>query len=262
MGNCKGNSKSLTQERKKIALSTNWMKESGYLDRFIFSQKLDISNFEKLQFFFVCNCIDLELLRPHSKTPSYDRFFIEKFQEKLKRQYIFRGLPISKVSEFLQCIFSIDPANTMIADLRNYSELIKTGHISGEKPHFGRQNISSNFLNTKGISAMYNALYTLQSEFPDIVYCPVLPRIVQILLWFIPSNKVVIIMRILINETLSSEKNAKIFVYTSSNKIKILIKLALEQMKGNYNKKAYKKLAVQTINEFLIGVIQHEVWDK
>ncbi|OMJ95687.1 hypothetical protein SteCoe_939 [Stentor coeruleus] len=258
MGNCKGNSKSLTQERKNIALSSNWMKESGYLDRFIFSQKLDINNFEKLQFFLVCNCIDLELLRPHSKTPSYDRFFIEKFQEKLKRQYLHRGLPISKVSEFLQCIFSIDPANTMIADIRDYSELVKTGHLNEEKPHFGRQNISSNFLNTKGITAMYNALYTLHNEFPDIVYCPVLPRIVQVLLWFIPSNKAVIIMKLLINESLSSEKNAKIFVYTSSNKIKILLKLALEQMKGNYDKKAYKKLAMQTINEFLIGVIQHE----
>ena len=127
-----------------------------------------------------------------------------------------------------------------------------------EKPFFGRKEVSSNFLNTSGMTSMNHILCFVQAEFPNLAYCPLLPRVVQFFLWFVPEKIAKEMVIALLNENSSLKNKDKFFCCTPSQTKKIMKKV-LFYLKPPYNKKTVKSVVIEAINNMFSGILRNEV---
>jgi hypothetical protein len=127
------------------------------------------------------------------------------------------------------------------------------------KPYFGRKTLSSNYLNMKGIESMHFILYEIEKKYPSLNYCPILPRLVQFLLWFLPKNSALMIADYIVADTLSDNPKSKDYLFITPLRNKILIKCALFKIKDSTNAKPLKKIAGKVISEMFVGIVPCEV---
>lgn len=166
------------------------------------------------------------------------------------------------MADFLCCLFNIsaDPYKQFNFPSK---KVLEPYQIKGDKPYFGRKSVSSNFLTVQGLKTMEKILFFLQAKFSDISYCPMLPRIVQMLLWYVPEKIALKIVLNLIEETENpSSSDSKQFIITSPLKAKALIRKSLSQVKGEFHKRNARKIVGEAIDELLTTIVPAEVISK
>ena len=129
-----------------------------------------------------------------------------------------------------------------------------------DKPYFGRQSITTNCLSTYGFQIMEDCLRSLERRFPNMTYCPILPRLVQLLLWYVPRETAVGIVTVLINETLSpSNPSCKKFICDTPDKTRMVIKQALGPLGHLGHKRNAQKIVREVIENLFVDVVTTEV---
>ena len=135
--------------------------------------------------------------------------------------------------------------------------------------YFGRAKLSSNMLSTHGIESLNNILKNFKEDYPNMTYCPLLPRVAQFFLWFVPPNIASIMIDLLIKETLkedSSPKDARAskliptkFFSTNIQFSKSLVRMAMSTSKKDKKDKKVQKIISDMIEEMFVNSISVEV---
>lgn len=150
----------------------------------------------------------------------------------------------------------------------NHEENERMRNIS--ESYFGRNKVTSNFLNTLGVKSMNKILYSIREEFPNLQYCPILPRVVQFFLWYIPEKLTLKMTITLLEENFKLENASNFIRFSKSTGIKYfstnlkftknLEKIALTLSKQIANKKIAKTVIEELIDNMCISVIPVEVF--
>jgi hypothetical protein len=137
-----------------------------------------------------------------------------------------------------------------------------------DKSYFGKNKVTSNMLNMKGITSMNKILHLVRLEYPSLQYCPILPRVVQFFLWFVPEKVSLKMTTLLLDENLKTEsflnmKSSRVTTvkYFSTNlKLnKYLRNVALQKCRNFQDKKKCKFLLEELIDNMCVTVLPAEV---
>ena len=134
----------------------------------------------------------------------------------------------------------------------------------------GKAKISSNMLNTTGIKSMQNIISKIRDEFPDLKYSPILSRLVQFFLWYVPQEIASKMIIILINEDnnqgiedpkVNDSKQQIKFFSTNISHFKSLIKNSITFIvKDRIDKGRAKKFIGENIEDMFVSTIPAMVY--
>jgi hypothetical protein len=134
--------------------------------------------------------------------------------------------------------------------------------------NFSRKKVTSNFLSTSGIKSMKTILHFISKKFTSIKYCPILPKVVQLFLWYVPEKVCLKIVESLLEEHFKLEKdtgperNTKGTIKYFSTSLmyeKMLRKFALKGSKIGEDKHKVNALIEELIDNMCINVLPLEV---
>lgn len=140
-----------------------------------------------------------------------------------------------------------------------------------DKSYFGKNKVTSNMLNMKGIASMNKILHLIRIEYPNLQYCPILPRVIQFLLWFVPEKVSLKMATLLLDENLKlenlshqrSSKNTTIKYFSTNLKFnKYLKNLALQKCKTAQDRRQAKLIMEELIDNMCVTVLPTEVIDS
>ena len=201
MGSCSG--KKNSKEDVDEILDRQWMKDSGYIDKFVFDTSMNNSLYLETQLMLTRLSLRLDVEPTEEEVesvPCMNNFYISE-----NKSFILKGVPNSKMSKLLYKIFNMKyNLNSAFEDMHFTDE--ENEKLRGiDKSYFGKNKVTSNYLNTKGINAMSKILHRIREEFPNLQYCPILPRVVQLFLWYVPEKIVLKMVIALLDENSKSE---------------------------------------------------------
>lgn len=132
---------------------------------------------------------------------------------------------------------------------------------------FGRNKISNTLLNAIGTDSHTKILNKIKENYPHIDYNPILPRIVQLLLWYVPEKPAYEMLVILIEfhckneeENTIKPENADIVFFTTNIKtLKVLVDHPLTLLKIHNKRKLAKQIIKQMIIEMFVSIIPYHV---
>ena len=244
------------------------MKDSGCLDRFIFEKELNLSQYKILQNASVTSIknIVLDTGAPDNMA-AYNSEFMSTYKNDLKRYILFRGVPNYKMKDFLIALFNISKHEVV----KNKPNSLKSDVIDKAKNfenlYFGRIKITSNSLNSHGMDSLNKILMNIREQYANITYCPLLPRVIQFFLWYIPEKLTYVMINLLIKENFRSDSDAKDQTIAKSASVKYfsttmqfsdsLVRIGLSS-NAKRNKKA-KKIIAEMIDEMFVDIIPLEV---
>ena len=133
-----------------------------------------------------------------------------------------------------------------------------------------KEKLSSNLLNTTGIKSMQIVISNIREEFPDLKYCPILIRLVQFFLWYVPQELACKMIIILIKEDNSqvsedtkandSRSQVKLFS-TNISHFKSLIKNSITfAVKDRIDTGRAKKFIGENIEDMFVSIIPSMVF--
>lgn len=264
MGAC--TSKKLPKGDGEKAINRGWMKDSGYMDKFVYETKINQNSYLHIQTLLLLNCtrLDYGLDPTIEESCTINMFFITR-----NKKILIKGVPNYFCSDFLFCLFSMKKIEHSTSK-DNYFTDEENEKLKGiDKCLFGRNKITSNFLNTEGIKSMDKILYLLREEFPMLQYCPILPKVVQLFLWFVPEKIALKMAGALLNENSKSDtingyertsKSSGIKYFSTSIKMtKDLKNFARGVCKVIANKKTANSILEDLIDNMCLQVIPPEV---
>jgi hypothetical protein len=265
MGACV--SKKHSKDDVNLILDRQWMRDSRYIDKFVFDTSIKLEVYLKIQLMLTRISLRLDVdqtVEVEDQVPSLNVFFINSY-----RELILRGVPNSKMAQFLYKCFNMK-SNLYSATEDLHFTQEENEKLKGiDKSYFGRNKVTSNFLNTKGIAAMTKILYKVREEFPNLQYCPVLPRVVQLFLWYLPEKVVLKMIVALLHENSKSEaalglsrttKQTSVKYFSTHLKYsKTLKSHARSYSKSISNKKHANKIIEDLIDNMCVQVLPTEV---
>ena len=266
MGAC--TSKKLPKGHAERAMDRTWIKGSGYMDKFVYETKINQNSNLHLQQGLILNCARLDFILDSTieESCTLNMYFIQRY-----KRILMKGVPNCYYTDFLFCLFSMKKVEYSTKQNTNFVEEENEKLKGIDKCLFGRNKITSNFLNTQGIQSMDKILFLLREEFPLIQYCPILPRVVQLLLWFVPEKVALRMAGALLNENSKSdtingfERKSRVSVIkyfsTSIKTTKALKNTARGMCKVIADKKAANSVLEDLIDNMCVQVIPPEVND-
>lgn len=118
-------------------------------------------------------------------------------------------------------------------------------------------------LNTFGVASMQKILLKIHEEFSDLEYCPILPRVIQFFLWYVPEKVALKMVTLLIKKDISAEANLKVeegntvkFFSTSIISMKKLVKQGIPICKDVEEREKAKKIISELITEMFVNVLE------
>jgi hypothetical protein len=160
------------------------------------------------------------------------------------------------MSEFLYCI---------LGSTKEFNRN-KAKDLSNEPLNeFGRSGISSNMLNMDGMACLRRISGIIKSKYEDLNYCPLLPRIIQFFLWYVPEKSALNMALALLEQNFQEKdhedsKTLQKFFITEPRHLKFAIRLIKAQIKKPI--KITKNLIDELLNDIFITVVPFEVTYK
>ena len=164
-------------------------------------------------------------------------------------------------------LFNINKSSFETEEEKNIKiELDEMAKINNDR-YFGRTKVSTNMMNMAGIKALHKILELIKEEYPSLQFCPILPRVIQFFLWFVPEKPAFLMVKLLLEHSSregneeSKEKNNKTTVFFTKNikDHKKFIKIALKLSKNVKNPIKAKLIIEEMINDMLTCVVPLEV---
>ncbi|CAG9316964.1 unnamed protein product [Blepharisma stoltei] len=131
-----------------------------------------------------------------------------------------------------------------------------------DDPLFGRKDLLNCFLTYRGATACKSILYVIHKKTSDIEVCLILPRVTQILLWFMKEHETYQILQVLIAESRNKEKcqnysfHFPLTDFQHKKVVKKIFKRVKEKMgEIQINEKCVKKVIKDIAFNMLVGYI-------
>jgi hypothetical protein len=85
MGSCVSKSNSRRKTTIESAKTFEWTKNSGFIDKFTFIQKIDSKKYEEVQVYLLSNCYEFEFAKYTKQVIGYNHEFVDEFKKHLKK---------------------------------------------------------------------------------------------------------------------------------------------------------------------------------
>lgn len=246
------------------------MKEAKNIDKFVYENSNDPEKTLNLQLSYNKNINNLDFpqdfLLEEENILNHD--YIHTFKEVIIKYYLIRGIPNQKFSAFLFSLFKMRIVDYQTTESALFSEQENEQLKGIDKQFFGRNKVTSNMLNMKGATSMNKILHLIRQDYPNLQYCPILPRVVQFFLWYVPEKVALKMVNLLLEENLklenvsnirSTKANAIKYFSTNLKFNKYLKVSALERCRNVYNKKIIKGILEEMIDNMCVTVLPAEV---
>lgn len=264
MGSC--TSKKSSKGDTEKAIDRNWVKTSGCIDKFVFETTAKSNRYIKIQLLLLRNCyrLDYSLDPLLEESCSINASYLEN-----NKEIIIKGIPNYHFHQFLFCMFNMKIAEYSTNQDNFFSDEENEKLKGIDKSLFGRNKITSNFLNTKGMLSLDKILHCLREEFPLLQYCPILPRVVQMLLWYVPEKVALKMASAMldennksdtVNDMIRTSKAANIKYFSTNIKFtKGLKSFARKKCRIVADKKIANKILEDLIDNMCLQIIPVEV---
>lgn len=203
MGNCV-----CTYERHHLLESKKheyleWMDFTSNFDKVTFKKSIILTEFTSCQDIAFRSWESIHI--PYNETSPEDPWVINKELLLLYTRKLNKILPLNLFRTILRAIilFNSDAAHKEFKEsLARISPLINFKDLAPSmEPLFGRTNINNAFLTYEGVEACKRILYLIREKYDMIECCLILPRVAQILLWFLEDYEVYAVLCTLIQDS-------------------------------------------------------------
>lgn len=268
MGACV--SQKTSKSELNSVLDRTWMKESKNIDKFVYENSNDPEKTQTFQLSYDKNINQLDFPQNFSseEESTLNLPYISTFKEVIIKYCPHRGIPNTRFSSFLYSLFKMRIVDYQTSESTLFSEEENERLKGIDKQFFGRNKVTSNMLNMKGATAMNKILHLIRIDYPNLQYCPILPRVVQFFLWYVPEKVALKMVTFLLEENLKLENSSGIrstkinaIKYFSTNLKfnKYLKNLALGKCRNAYNRKTVKGILEEMIDNMCVTVVPAEV---
>jgi hypothetical protein len=181
----------------------DWMDFSSNFDKVTFKKSIILTEFTSCQeIAFRCwNSIHI----PNIEAKPEDPWVMNEELLLLYTRKLNKILPLNLFRKILRAIvlFNSDAAHKEFQEsLDRISPLINFKDLAPSmEPLFGRTNINNAFLTYEGVEVSKRVLYLIREKYNMIECCLILPRVAQILLWFLEDYEVYAVLCTLIQDS-------------------------------------------------------------
>lgn len=176
------------------ALSVLWSDRSSYLDLPAFAKAIDTNLYTSSQAAYQQTWVRAEAL---FSVASHEGGPMDYSLKKRLKSYIKRGTPDTILPRLIARLFRLDSS----ANAERFSSLRKKVKNTLKGQYLlGRKNLSSLFLTSSGSEKTTDICAMVQHEVPDLACCRVLPRLIQLLLWYQNKGNVLQVALALVKE--------------------------------------------------------------
>ena len=248
----------------------SWMKESKNIDKFVYENSHDPEKTQAFQLSYHKNIAQLDF--PQDFLSEEENIlnlpYISAFKEVIIKYCSHRGIPNTKFSAFLYSLSKMRIIDHQTSESTLFSEEENERLKGIDKQFFGRNKVTSNMLNMKGATSMNKILHLIRIDYPNLQYCPILPRVVQFFLWYVPEKVALKMVTFLLEENLKLEgasniratrTNAIKYFSTNLKFNKYLKNLALGRCRQASNRKTVKGVLEEMIDNMCVTVVPAEV---
>lgn len=262
MGNCCSSNQYSEHENLESIKVEQWFAGNDSFDGVTFNRSIELE--ENLSFQRILRQawknVDLESCT--KELPKSPRFNTEAYTS--LRCHIQMGVPNFLIRNVILKIIYFDDDSAH----NNYSGLLDCLDVPDfldlprtMEPFFGRKDLTNAFLTIQGIISCKRILYVVQNTMREVEVCLILPRFVQLLLWFLREHEVYQIASVLIQESKTRENCPKFTFHFPLTLLqhKQVARVVLQQVKlriGKLNQDKMLKLVVKDmIYNMLVGYI-------
>jgi len=209
MGNCAWvNERDLIMKTKKHKF-LDWMDFSSNFDKVTFKKSIILTEFTSCQD-IAFRCWD-SIHIPNIEIKTEDPWILNKELLLLYTMKLNKILPLNLFRYILRAIilFNTDVAQKEYqGSLDRISPLINFKDLAPSmEPLFGRANINNAFLTYEGVEVSKRILYLIRQKYDTIECCLILPRVAQILLWFLEDYEVYAVLCTLIQDSQMNQES-------------------------------------------------------
>lgn len=123
-------------------------------------------------------------------------------------------------------------------------------------PLFGRKELQNVFLTSVGMIGCKRVLFALKSTIEDVKVCMLLPRVTQLLLWFMREHEVFQVVQVLVNESKirqDCEKHSYFFPFSLEKQKQVA--MAIAGLAGVKTNKYFILMVKDMVYNFVVGYI-------
>ncbi|OMJ75033.1 hypothetical protein SteCoe_25915 [Stentor coeruleus] len=124
------------------------------------------------------------------------------------------------------------------------------------EPFFGRRDLNNVFLTSIGIVSCKRILHTIKMTMTEIKVCILLPRVTQLMLWFLKEHEVFQVIQVLLNESKGTQMCEKYSLHFpfGLEKFKEIARIICKHLEQEDNKKL-RIVIKDVMYNFLVGYI-------